>query len=180
MHGLLPCWWTSCLRYKYKVFISNLIIFLVCCIAILFPTSISFRWNYWISLLPYWSVRVMGTYKEILTYFIWSEFVTFWLVTWGEGVKANDEKEWDGGRGVKKRDFRSDILFAWPLIHRLRVMSCSPHDCSSKCENRKGGRGLLQCGDINKLYIFIRTQFFHSCKNTHLFPPLASENFNNF
>ena len=32
---------------------------------------------------------------------IGSKFVTIWEVTWGEGVKVNDDKVWQGGRGLK-------------------------------------------------------------------------------
>ena len=43
------------------------------------------------------------------------KFVTIWVVTRGEGVKANSDKQWRGRRGIKNWDFYGDILFEWPL-----------------------------------------------------------------
>ena len=47
--------------------------------------------------------KPVSTYEEILTYFVWSEFVTFWWVTWGGGGSKQMMTKSDmGGEGGSK------------------------------------------------------------------------------
>ena len=90
----------NCFKFLQNTSVLSAIIIIIPlqCVVYVLNSKVIFRCIYRnISCFWYFCYHNFGHIKLISN----SEFVTFWWVTWGEGVKNSD--------------FRSDILFAWPL-----------------------------------------------------------------